>query len=71
MAKAQLHDDWERLGKLGVGYELVVGSNEVTVIMKADDKDGPKRDTRYRLEKAYAQLVRDAYDAGRAGKTLW
>lgn len=71
MAKAKLHDDWETLGTRGLKYELVIGPNEATVIVKADEKEGPKRDTRYRLDRVYAQLIRDAYAAGKAGSTLW
>jgi hypothetical protein len=73
MAKAKLHDDWERLGTLGLGYELVVGPDEAVVIVKAESGDdrSPKRDQRYRLDKVYAQLLRDVYERGKKNLTLW
>ena len=67
MARKRLHDDWTRIGQLGTGYRLVVGSNEVHVVMLDDGKDAKS----YKLDEPYAQLILAAYQRGLKQQSLW
>lgn len=64
----KLHDDWERIGPYGAnnGHTLTVGPRDVWVNIR--DDNGAMR--KYRLDRVYAQLVRDAYFRGLAQKPL-
>lgn len=61
MKLKKLHDDWLRLGLHGRGYQLAVGPNFLTVIIRDDEA---KKTKRYRIDRVYVQLVKDAYARG-------